>query len=185
LLADGIGDYIDYTIPALPAGNYQFKMKYKAHPNRGILAMTLNGQAVIQALDQYSAATTYPEPSFGNYAIATSGPQVIRQTVVGRHPSAGAFTLSADRFVFEGLLPPAPAPPLIQQTSLLADHLVVTGTTGVTNGVYYVLSSADVTQPRNEWAVVATNLFDGAGDFNFSIPLQPSPAQQFFLLKLP
>lgn len=181
MLADGIGDYIDYTIPALPAGNYIFKMKYKAHPNRGILSMTLNGNVVTNALDQYSAATTYPDLSFGNRTLATSGAHVIRQTVVGRNAAAGAFTLSADRFTFEVLTPPQPAPPIISQTSLLAGHLVGGGAAGVPNGVYYVLASTNVGWPRSEWAVVATNQFDATGGFNFTNVIEPNAPARFYL----
>jgi hypothetical protein len=185
LLADGVGDYIEYTIPSLPAGNYHFKMMYKAHPNRGILSMTLDGNLVTNALDQYSAATTYPDLSFGNRTLATSGAHVIRQTVVGRNPSAGAFTLSADRFTFEALTPPQPAPPIINQTSLLAGHLVVGGAAGAPNGVYYVLASTNVAWPRSEWSVVATNLFDGTGGFNFTNVIEPNAPARFYLLQLP
>jgi hypothetical protein len=99
LQADGVGDYVDYTIPNVPAGTYQLKMKYKAHPNRGILNMLVNGVALGGTVDQYSATALYPEPLFGTVTFATTGNQVVRLIVAGKNPAAGTFTLSADRFV--------------------------------------------------------------------------------------
>jgi hypothetical protein len=140
---------------------------------------------ITNALDQYAATQAYPELNFGSRTLTSSGVHVVRQTVVGRNVAAGAYTLSADRFTFEGAAPPTPAPPMIYKTSFSGGNLTVSGSAGVTNGVYYVLSSSDVSSPRSSWTVVATNLFDASGNFNFSIPIQPDTAQQFYLMKLP
>lgn len=184
LQADGLGDYIDYTIPSLPAGSYTFKLMYKAHPNRGILAMTLDGISVTNALDQYAAVPAYPEVNFGNYSLA-AGAHVVRQTVVGRNASSGAYTLSADRFTFAGLTSPTAPPPTISQAALQGGSLVVSGAGGVTNGVYYVLSSTNVALPRTNWNIVATNLFNAAGGFSFTNALEPGASARFYLLQLP
>jgi hypothetical protein len=104
---------------------------------------------------------------------------------VGRNASSGAYTLSADRFTFAGLTPPTAPPPTINQAALLGGNLVVSGTGGVTNGVYYVLSSTNVALPRANWNVVATNLFTATGGFNFTNAIEPGALARFYLLQLP
>src|SRR5204862_1011212 len=98
LLADGAGDYIEYTLPSVPAGTYSVRMSYKQHPNRGILQMSVDGTNLGSTLDQYSATVLYPERTFGNVTFASTGTHVIRLTVTGKNAAAGAFTLSADKF---------------------------------------------------------------------------------------
>lgn len=98
LQADGSGDFIDYTLPNMPAGTYDLRMLYKSHPNRGILSIAVNGVTIPGTLDQYAASPAYPEQDFGLVTFATSGNQVVRLTVTGKNPSAGTFTLSADAF---------------------------------------------------------------------------------------
>jgi glucose/arabinose dehydrogenase len=98
LQADGVGDYVEYTLTNVPAGTYQVKMMYKGHPNRGILNLRVDGTQIGTTLDQYSATSIYPERTFGTVTFATAGNHVIRLTVTGRNSAAGAFTLSADRF---------------------------------------------------------------------------------------
>jgi glucose/arabinose dehydrogenase len=98
LSADGVGDLVEYTLPAVPAGTYTVKMKFKAHPNRGILSLKVDGMQLGGTLDQYSATPQYPEASFGTVTFAAAGNHVVRLTVTGRNAAAGAFTLSADTF---------------------------------------------------------------------------------------
>jgi chitinase len=98
LQADGTGDYVEYTLPNVPAGTYTVKMRYKIHPNRGILQLALDGNNLGSTLDQYSATVAYPETTFGQVTFAAAGNHVVRLTVTGKNAAAGAFTLSADRF---------------------------------------------------------------------------------------
>jgi len=73
-------------------------MSYKIHPNRGILKFTMDGTQVGGTLDQYSATVAYPETTFGNVTFATTGNHIVRLTVTGKNASAGAYTLSSDKF---------------------------------------------------------------------------------------
>jgi glucose/arabinose dehydrogenase len=98
LQADGVGDFVDYTLPSVAAGSYTVKLKYKAHPNRGVLSLKVDGVQVGGTLDQYSATVQYPEVSFGPVTFGIPGDHVIRLTVTAKNAAAGAFTLSADRF---------------------------------------------------------------------------------------
>jgi len=98
LQGDGVGDLVEYTLPSVPAGTYTVKMRFKAHPNRGILSLKVDGAQLGGTLDQYAATPQYPEASFGPITFGGAGSHVVRLTVIGRNPAAGAFTLSADKF---------------------------------------------------------------------------------------
>jgi hypothetical protein len=88
-------------------------MKYKSHPNRGTLSLKIDGAQIGGTLDQYAATAAYPEATFGTVSFASAGNRTVRLTVTGRNTSAGAFTLSADRFalIASGSPPPPPPPP--------------------------------------------------------------------------
>ena len=100
LLADGPGDSVEYTLANVPAGTYDLLMKYKSHPNRGILTMQLDDQPIgPAALDQYSNPPAYPEIPLATVRFASDGDHVVRQTVLDKNPAAGAYTASADLFI--------------------------------------------------------------------------------------
>ena len=107
LLADGAGDYVEYTLSAVPAGTYRFKMKYKAHPSRGQLTVHLDGAQLGGVIDQYSSSSQYPEIDFGPVTFATESTHVVRLTCVGRNAASNAHTLSADYFFLDDGLPRA------------------------------------------------------------------------------
>ncbi len=96
LLADGVSDYIEYTLSSVPAGTYSLRMTYKAHPNRGILQASLDGANIGSQLDQYSASPGFQTVTFGTVTFGSTGNHTLRLTTTGRNGSAGAFTLSAD-----------------------------------------------------------------------------------------
>ena len=62
---------------------------------------------------------------------------------------------------------------------------VLSGNGGRINGIYYVLSATDLTLPLTNWTSMATNQFDGFGDFIFTNSAQTNAPQQFYILKLP
>jgi hypothetical protein len=98
LLATATGAYVDYTLPNVPSGTYILKMSYKAHPNRGILSVQVDGTPLSGTLDQYAADPVFPTATLGTVTFATTGNHVVRLTVVGKNTAAGAYTLSSDQF---------------------------------------------------------------------------------------
>jgi Ca2+-binding RTX toxin-like protein len=121
LLADSPGDYVEYTLASVPRGTYDVSMKYKSHPSRGILSMTLDGQPLgPESLDQYSNPPAYPEIALGTVRFDTGGDHIIRQTALGKNPASSSLTLSADLFV----LMPDLAAPVIE----LPDDFIVEAT---------------------------------------------------------
>jgi fibronectin-binding autotransporter adhesin len=76
------------------------------------------------------------------------------------------------------------SPPQISRLTMGANNLVFSGAGGVPNWTYYILASSNLTLPENQWTIIATNIFDANGNFNFTNPSNPSMLQQFYLLQL-
>jgi hypothetical protein len=75
-------------------------------------------------------------------------------------------------------------PPSISSVSLSGGTLGLSGTGGVPGADYRVLSSTDPALPLNQWTVIATNMMDSNGNFNFSTPPPPSQPQTFYTLRV-
>jgi hypothetical protein len=60
---------------------------------------------------------------------------------------------------------------------------ILSGGGGASNGTYYVLTSSNPLAPLNLWMSVATNQFDGNGDFIFTNAAQTNAVQQFYRLQ--
>ena len=75
--------------------------------------------------------------------------------------------------------------PSFQPLALSSSGLVFTGADGVANAAFWLLSSTNPATPLSDWTPVLTNLFDAAGNFDFTNPPDPSQPRQFFILQLP
>lgn len=100
--ADGTppqGEYIDFVLPAVPAGTYTLSMRYKTHQaNRGILQLSLDGQPLGAPINQHSSPATFLETNLGVVRFASLGDHTIRLMVMGRDATALAYTITADVF---------------------------------------------------------------------------------------
>jgi len=76
-------------------------------------------------------------------------------------------------------------PPVIGGISASGGKLVLSGTGGVTNGTYYVLTSTNIATPVTNWLRLLTNQFDGSGNFSSTNIINPGSPQSFYLLQLP
>jgi hypothetical protein len=75
--------------------------------------------------------------------------------------------------------------PVMNQLKVTASQLIVAGTNGTADGNYYVLSSTNLALPLNQWQHIATNAFDGSGNFSFTNLMNSNSPQKFYLLQLP
>ena len=76
-----------------------------------------------------------------------------------------------------GILRIANAPPVITGVTLFGSGLVMNGSNGFAGANYYVLAATNLTAPLSNWSRLATNVFDGSGNFVFTNPLtRPSPS---------
>ena len=76
-------------------------------------------------------------------------------------------------------------PPVIGNLGISNGKLVLTGSGGITNGNYYVLTSTNLAAPLTNWTRLLTNQFDGSGSFNFTNPINQNSAHSFYLLQIP
>lgn len=113
--ADGTppqGEYIDFVLPAVPAGTYTLSMRYKTHQaNRGILQLVVDGQPVGAPLNQHSSPATFLETDLGIVQFASPGDHAIRLLVTGRDATASAYTITADAFTLQRRMPAQPQAP--------------------------------------------------------------------------
>jgi autotransporter-associated beta strand protein len=63
--------------------------------------------------------------------------------------------------------------------------LVISGSGGVTNAVYYLLGSTNLAAPLNAWTRIATNQFDAGGHFNLTNLQTTNFPQCFYRLQMP
>jgi autotransporter-associated beta strand protein len=74
------------------------------------------------------------------------------------------------------------APPFIGGIKLSSGNIIINGTGGVPNGNYKVLVTTNVASPLIQWTPIATNSYDGSGNFSFTNAVNPNAPQQFYIL---
>jgi hypothetical protein len=156
----GSGQWIQFTLTNIPAGIYDLQMSYKAHPDRGILSFTLDGVTWPDSLDQYANPPDYPTQDWGIVTFTNTGNHTILLTCLGKNPSATGYWLSVDQFILTAVNPPA-----IDSISLAGTQITIAGGGGVAGTNCRLLASTNISLPPNQWSVIATNSFDGNGDF--------------------
>jgi hypothetical protein len=73
--------------------------------------------------------------------------------------------------------------PVIASTRISDGNLIFSGTGGITNGTFNVLTSTNVATPLANWTPLSTNTFDGSGNFSVTNAINPNASQSFYLLK--
>ena len=74
--------------------------------------------------------------------------------------------------------------PTITSIQISGANLIVSGSGGINSWPYYLLSSTNLALPAAQWTRIATNQFDGAGNFIVTNPLDSSSAQTFYRVQL-
>jgi rhamnogalacturonyl hydrolase YesR len=95
----GAGNYIEFTIPSVPAGAYRLLLAFKASNNRGQMNLTWDGNPLGTTLDQYWPTNFYPLVDFGVTNLPTTGNHAVRLTVTGKGNPSTSYTLTADKFI--------------------------------------------------------------------------------------
>jgi hypothetical protein len=76
-------------------------------------------------------------------------------------------------------------PPVVGSIGLENGKLIMTGSGGVTNGTYYVLTSTNIAAPLTNWMRLLTNQFDAGGNFDFTNQQNSNSRQSFYMIQLP
>lgn len=79
---------------------------------------------------------------------------------------------------------PGGSGPQFSSAVLSSSGLIISGTSGVTNGSYVLLSSTNIAASLANWVPVSTNPFDANGNFLLTNPVNPGEAQAFYRLQL-
>jgi hypothetical protein len=69
--------------------------------------------------------------------------------------------------------------------NLSGTNLVFNGTGGTAGSNYVMLASTNLMLPLTNWTALATNTFDGTGQFRYTNNVNPVKPRQFFIFKLP
>ena len=128
-----------------------------------------------------------------NYTLFTYTGSLSGQPVLGATPTGFAgYTYNIDtsaagkvRLVVSAPSPPSPPSFGAASFDSSSGNLTLSGTGGVTNGTYHVLTSTNLALPLNQWNPIATNQFDSSGNFIFTNAVQTNVPQTFFLLEVP
>ena len=73
--------------------------------------------------------------------------------------------------------------PVIGSTTVSGGNLIFSGTGGVANGSYAVLTTTNLTMPLTNWTSLVTNSFDSAGAFSATNAITAGTPQQFYRIK--
>jgi autotransporter-associated beta strand protein len=144
----------------------------------GLTKATYGGTLVISNL----AGTPVLNQSFHIFG-AVSAP-VGNFTSIIPTPAAGlAWSFNPTNGMLKAVVGVQKNPPVVTQVQVVGSNLVVTGTNGVPSGTYVILSSTNLALPLASWLPIATNTFDGSGNFTAPIPVTNTVSQDFFLLR--
>lgn len=78
-----------------------------------------------------------------------------------------------------------PKRPIVTSLAINSTNAVFTGTNGLANGAFYVLTTTNLTLPHTSWTRISTNHFDINGNFNVTNPITVGSQQSFYILQLP
>jgi hypothetical protein len=176
LAASTLADNTSLTVPNSTVFNFTLGTNIAEVTAQGNL--TVNNTLNITAGDGFGAGT-YTLFGYAGFFFGTP--------VLGTTPPGYSYSITNPpgliQLVVQSPLPPPP--PVFSGISATVNGLVMSGSGGTTNGTYYVLVSTNVALPRNQWAPIATNLFDGSGHFIFTNAINPNSPQTFYLLQMP
>lgn len=89
------------------------------------------------------------------------------------------------KVTWNAITPPAsPTPPDLTALQVSGNNLILSGT-GPTNRPCVVMVASDANALTAQWAPIATNSFDGSGNFRFTNAINSSLPARFYRLKVP
>jgi autotransporter-associated beta strand protein len=75
--------------------------------------------------------------------------------------------------------------PQFNQVTVAGGQILMNGSGGAADGLYYILSSTNPALPLNLWTPIATNQFDSNSNFSFTNQIKLNVPRQFYLLRSP
>ena len=90
--------------------------------------------------------------------------------------------LAVGTITVAGIVPP-PAISSVDYSQFANGTITLYATNGLQSGALTLLSTTNLTLPLSDWTLVTTGNFDGSGDYNTAITVDPTAPAQFFLLE--
>lgn len=100
-------------------------------------------------------------------------------------PAGYNYTLSTATPGQVNLVVSATAPPTLGTPVYSGGNLILSGTGGTPGANYYVLTSTNVALPMTSWTTLATNQFDGSGNFAFTNAVSSGTPRLFYRIQVP
>jgi autotransporter-associated beta strand protein len=75
------------------------------------------------------------------------------------------------------------AQPRMNSPTMSGTNLVLSGTGGTPNTTYLLLTSTNVTWPTANWTLIGSIPFDASGNFTYTLAVDKSEPQRFFLIE--
>jgi len=97
-----VGQYVDMTLPSVPAGTYYVQVFYRAKPDRAKFTATIDSLALDGGAehDQYSATDQFGVINdLGEYTFFTAGSHTFRMTASSKNASSSGYQLIVDKVV--------------------------------------------------------------------------------------
>ncbi len=101
--ATGNGQYVTYTLPSVPAGNYEIFVGVKNANTRGTWQVAASRIDQLGSptnvgvpYDQYSATTVFTSVDIGSWNPTTTGDKAVRFMITGKNASSTGYSTSFD-----------------------------------------------------------------------------------------
>jgi polygalacturonase len=126
-----------------------------------------------------------------NYTLFSYSGSLGGMPMLGATPTVHSYnyTLDTNTPGQVNLVVAAPSPPSFENIQVASNGrsgtFILSGSGGVTNGLFYVLATTNLALPLAQWLVVDTNPFDASGRFLFTNVPGSNAAQMFYRLELP
>jgi hypothetical protein len=135
----------------------------------GKLKLVLGGEAL-------NATDTLPILNAGSYA------SIAFATIEPAGPGPGLLW-DTSTLAIDGTL--RIVGPLTGTAVLSPSGIIFSGTGGVANGSFSVVTSTNVSQPLGLWTATQTGSFDASGNFSVTNAIAPGEPKRFFRLRVP
>lgn len=144
-----------------------------------------NGDSVYVGGDLFLTGQLYVTNSvgfgIGAYTLFTcSGALTFDNLVLASAPAGYKYSFNTNTTGTVKLIVSPIIPPSFLGMNLSVTNLVLSGGNGVPLDDYYVLTTTNPAQPLSTWTRIATNQFDGAGNFSFTTPTNSSLRLGFY-----
>jgi autotransporter-associated beta strand protein len=145
-----------------------------------ILGSLTNGGSLV-----VSNASATPLAAGDSFKLFTAGSYSGAFASVSLPPLAAGLAWSTNTLNSAGQISVISIVPKINTVVTVANNLVLRGNGGQPNGNYYVLASTNLALPLANWTRIATNSYDGSGNFNFTNSMASGGLQKYYVLQLP